>query len=106
MSAKVKKLVWLWMRRNGMCKDLRLMFSRYAAQKHFAFETRKLRFHRASAQYQCKLHWAVQPRQLMTEIEVRVQKYASCECAKCKHDSVAHLKKDTTTRTWLRYTYP
>ena len=106
MSAKVKKLVWLWVKRNGGNKDLRLLFSKRCAKRHFAFETQKLRFHRASMQYRCRENFALQPYKVHSEIECRVQKFAVCQCQQCVHRAASPLQNDKRLRMWMRYDIP
>lgn len=106
MSAKVKKLVWLWVKRNGGNKDLRLLFSKRCAQRHFAFETQKLRFHRASMQYRCRENFALHPYKVHGEIECRVQKFAVCACVQCSARGVNSLHFDRNLRMWMRYVLP
>lgn len=94
------------MKRNGMCKDLRLMFSKRCAQRHFAFETQKLRFHRASMQYQCRENFALRPHQVHQELTTRVQKFAGCGCVVCTSSGGEWLHFDKRLRMWMRYALP
>lgn len=102
----ISKVVWLVMKRNGANKDLRLMFSRRAAKRHFDYDTLRLRFHRRKMQHMCRLNPFVDVWRVCGEMVARVQTAKKCDCERCEHNGYGHLHYCRRMRMWLRFELP
>lgn len=102
----VKKAVWLIMKRNGANKDMRLLFSSYAAKRHFAHASQSLRYQRRKMQHACTLNPLVDVWRVCTELTSRVAKINMCCCAACTQMSVGKLRYCEKLRMWTRFVLP
>lgn len=101
----VRKEVWLVMKRNGANKDLRLLFSKFAARRHFEYATHSLRFQRRKMQSKCHLNPLIDVWRVCSEMTCRVSMFRGCDCGACDN-SVDHLCYHAPTRMWLRFQMP
>lgn len=93
------------MKRNGANKDLRLLFSKYAAKRHFEYDSHRYRFQRKKMQYKCRLNPLVDIWRVCSELTSRVSRYHGCDCRVCK-DGGDFLCYDAEFRMWLRFQLP